>query len=182
MKKILYFIIPILLVMGCKKEEKIDPEQIKKQAVEEANKQTAEAIEEANKQNAEAIEKAKAHTYDFSLTFYAYDSEDGYTGFPSLPGDETTLVFLRDQTLDFKYHAMPYTDLSKGHLYSYTDNGGSVWCSISDLNATYRSGSIYPAITRNFRAVVIQSSQMRLSKPLASYSYAELKELYNLPD
>ncbi len=173
MKRIIVFLIALVIFSACKKEDKVDPAQIKKEAVEEAKKEMNQKMEEA-----------KARTYDFSLRFTFYDMNQSYMDFPYIPGDETIVVFLRDETLNFQYHAMPYIDLDNEHLYSYSisDTGGLLWCTVSDLNGSSRYGTISPAITRNFRAVLIPSAAGRVSKDWSQFGYEELKELFGLQD
>lgn len=162
MQRIFYLLTLIVLLTACKKDDKVDPDKIKK----------------------EAVEETKARTYDFSLRFTSYDMNQSYMDFPYTAGDETVIVFLRDASLNFQYHAMPHIDLDNGHLYSYSinDTGGLLWCTVSDLDSENKYGTISPAITRNFRAVLIPSTAGRVSQDWSQFSYEELKELFGLHD
>lgn len=173
MQRIFYLLTLIVLLTACKKDDKVDPDKIKKEAVEEARKEMDQKIEEA-----------KARTYDFSLRFTSYDMNQSYMDFPYTAGDETIVVFLRDESLNFQYHVMPYIDLDHGHLYSYSinDTGGLLWCTVSDLDNENNYGTISPAITRNFRAVLIPSTAGRVSKDWLKFSYEELKAMFGLQD
>jgi|GEM_PF-3886807 len=162
MQRIFYLLTLIVLLTACKKDDKVDPDKIKK----------------------EAVEEAKARRYDFSLRFTSYDMNQSYMDFPYTAGGETIVVFLRDESLNFQYHAMPYIDLDNGHLYSYSisDTGGLLWCTVSDLDSENNYGTISPAITRNFRAVLIPSTAGRVSQDWSKFSYEELKAMFGFQD
>jgi hypothetical protein len=118
------------------------------------------------------------------LTFTEYDWSESYMGFPYDFSDETIILFLKDQTLDFKLYAMPYISVNTGEMYSYSisDSGGLLWCTISDLSTDSRYGKISPSIKRNFRAVRIKNTTGRVSKDWSKFSYQELKEMFDLED
>ena len=151
------------MIVACKKDDDVDPDQIK----------------------ADVLQETRAETYDFTLIFDdQFNTSEVYDGLPFPAGQDVILVYYKNDG-GFLY-SMPYIETNYTAVtdywfsYHYSPGSSLVWITIDDLNNT-DFGDITTPITRNFRAVLIKNvANLKVAKDWKKMSYPELKQILDL--